>query len=501
MRVLFVSSEVAPFAKSGGLGDVAGALPRQLHALGHDVRVVLPMYPRVKVPGRAFVEVKRGLEVRLGPTTVRFSLYRSEMPGAVRAADGAPLPVYFVHCPGLFDRPSLYGQAKDEHLRFATLCWATLMLCQQLQWAPDIVHTNDWQTGLIPLLLKTRFSWDRLFARTRTVLTLHNIGHQGTFPASVLPETGLADSAHLFHQDELKAGRLGYLVTGLLYADAITTVSPTYAREIQTPEQGVGLDGILRRRRDVLTGILNGIDEDEWNPQADHYLPASFSSTDLTGKEVCKEHLCRSLKLHYRPEVPIIGLVSRLVWQKGLDLVVRTMPRLLERYRFQFVVLGKGEHRYEEFFRTLHRAYPHKMHFDSAFNEEKAHHIEAGADLFLMPSRYEPCGLNQMYSLRYGTVPIVHKTGGLADTVWPFDERSGHGTGFVFEHFDDHGITWAIQKALSTWGSGAGAHRERWRRIQKNGMDLPLGWRHRVGRYVDIYRGLVPYADQPASGG
>jgi starch synthase len=496
MNILFVSSEVAPFAKSGGLGDVAGALPRQLHAFGHDVRVVLPLYPRVRAPGRVFHEVARNVDIQLGPTRVRFSIYRSDMPGAARD-DGTPLPVYFIHCPGLFDRPSLYGQAKDEHVRFATLCWAAFKTCQHVAFAPDIMHINDWQTSLIPLLLRTRFSWDKLFEKTKTVLTLHNIGHQGTFPASVLPETGLADSAHLFHQEELKAGRLGFLVTGLLYADAITTVSPTYAKEIQTPEQGVRLDSILRQRRDVLSGILNGIDETEWNPEADHYLPASFSAKSLEGKEVCKRALLQTLKLPYRPEVPVIGLVSRLVWQKGLDLVVDVMPHLLMQHRFQLVVLGKGEPRYEDFFRTLHRAFPNKVHFDSAFNESRAHLIEAGADMFLMPSRYEPCGLNQMYSLRYGTVPIVHKTGGLADTVWPFDERSGHGTGFVFEHFTDQGLAWGIREALRIWGSGSGKYRERWQHLQRNGMSLPFGWRHRVGRYVDIYRGLVPTASMP----
>jgi starch synthase len=499
MNVLFVSSEVAPFAKSGGLGDVAGALPRQLHADGHDVRVVLPMYPRVKVPGREFTEVKTGVEIQLGPTTVRFSIYRSDMPGTARNGSGESLPVYFIHCPGLYDRPSLYGQANDEHLRFATLSWAALKVCQHLAFAPDIAHVNDWQTALIPLLLHTRFAWDKLFARTKTVLTLHNIGHQGTFPASVLPETGLQDSAHLFHQDELRDGRIGFLVTGLLYADAITTVSPTYAREIQTPEQGVRLDGILRRRNDVLTGILNGIDEIEWNPQADHHIPAAFSSTSLDGKELCKQALLKSAGLPYKREVPVIGLVSRLVWQKGLDLVVDVLPRLLSQHRFQMVILGKGEHRYEDFFRTLQRAFPTKVHFDSAFNEPRAHLVEAGADMFLMPSRYEPCGLNQMYSLRYGTVPIVHKTGGLADTVWPFDERSGRGTGFVFEHFDDAGLSWGIKQALSIWGSGTGDYRARWQHLQRNGMDLPFGWRHRVGRYVDIYRHLVPDAVMPPS--
>lgn len=483
MKILFVSSEVAPFAKSGGLGDVSAALPRQLHALGHDVRVVMPMYPRVRVPGRVFSEVAKGVTIQLGPTTVRFSVYSSPMPGLT-------LPVYFVHCPALYDRPSLYGNGHDEHLRFAVLTWASLKICQLLGFSPDIAHVNDWQTALLPLVMRTSFGWDRLFKNTRTVLTLHNLGHQGTFGAHVLPETGLGDSPHLFHQDELREGRVGYLLTGLLYADAITTVSPTYAREIQTPAQGVRLDAILRSRRDVLHGILNGIDEDEWNPARDHYIAAPFNSSSLEGKEVCKRALMAALKLPYRPEVPVIGLVSRLVWQKGLDLCLEVLPHLLHDQRCQLVVLGKGEPRYEEFFSLLARAYPHRVGYSAAFNEERAHVVEAGADMFLMPSRYEPCGLNQMYSLRYGTVPIVHKTGGLADTVWPWD-GSTHGTGFVFEHFDGAGLRWALKKAIEVWGTGSGEHRARWRKIQRNGMDLPLGWKHRVGRYIDVYEKLA----------
>jgi starch synthase len=484
VKVLFVSSEVAGFAKSGGLGDVSAALPRQLHALGHDVRVVMPFYPRCRVPGRTYREIATGVTVPLGPLTGRFDLYEADLPGTT-------LPVTLVRCPPLFDRPSLYGAGGDEHLRFALLCWAALKAAQLTRFAPDVVHCNDWQTGLIPLLLKTKFAWDRLFARTKTVLTLHNLGHQGTFPADKLPETGLASEAHHFHQEELRQGRIGFLLTGLLFTDAITTVSPTYAREIQTPEQGVRLDGVLRARRNVLSGILNGIDEDEWNPARDPYTAAPFDSTHLQGKERCKEAMLASLRLPYLPEIPVFGLVSRLVWQKGLDLCIETLPSMLRHHRFQLVVLGKGEPKYEEFFRTLARAYPHRVAYSSAFNEERAHVIEAGADLFLMPSRYEPCGLNQMYSLRYGTVPVVHKTGGLADTVWPFDERTLRGTGFVFEHFDGTGLSWAMKKALSVWGTGVGAHRERWRVIQRNGMDLPLGWKHRVGRYVELYEQLT----------
>ncbi len=375
MRVLFVSSEVAPFAKSGGLGDVSAALPRQLHALGHDVRVVLPLYPRCRTPaagekGREFTLVASNIQLQLGPAPVRFSLYRCDMPNSAVATgadeSGRTLPVYFVHCPAFFDRPSLYGQAADEHLRFSVLTWAALKLCQVLQFAPDIAHVNDWQTALLPLVMKTKFGWDKLFSSTKTVLTLHNLGHQGTFGAHVLGETGLGDSAHLFHQEELKNGRIGYLLTGLLYADAITTVSPTYAREIQTPDHGVRLDPVLRARRDAISGILNGIDEEEWNPQKDPYTKAPFSSADLSGKELCKQALLASAKMPYRTDVPVLGLVSRLVWQKGLDLCVEVLPHLLRHHRFQLLVLGKGEPKYEEFFRTLAQAWPHRVFYMSA---------------------------------------------------------------------------------------------------------------------------------------
>ncbi len=483
MNILFASSEVAPFAKTGGLGDVGSALPRALAAEGHDVRVIMPMYSRVHGPGRQFTEVIPELWLDLGRTRVKVSLFESALPGT-------KVPVYFVRCPPLYDRPSLYGNSDDEHLRFAVLNWAALKACQHLRFAPDVIHCNDWQTSLIPLLLRARFSWDRLFANTRTVLTIHNLGHQGTFPASVMPETGLADSWYLFHQDELRAGRLGFLMTGLLYANAITTVSPTYAKEIQTPSQGVGLDGVLRQRADVLHGILNGIDEDEWNPSADKHLPVGFSAESLTGKDTCKRALLAAARLPYRREVPVFSLVARLVWQKGIDLAESVLPNLLRHHKFQLVVLGKGEHKYEEFFRLLQRAFPQKVAYESAFSEPRAHLVEAGSDVFLMPSRYEPCGLNQMYSLRYGTIPIVHKTGGLADTVWQYNPRNGRGTGFVFEHFDESGFAWAIRRALEVWGSGSGEYRTRWEALMRNGMSLPLAWKHRVGRYVDVYQKL-----------
>jgi starch synthase len=487
VNILFVSSEAAPFAKAGGLADVSTALSRHLHARGHDVRLFLPMYPRVEADGRAFETVIPQASFDLGPHRVVFSVHTSLLPGST-------MRVYFVRCPSLYSRPSLYTQDPDEHMRFAALSWAALVACQYMGFAPDIAHVNDWQTALVPLMLRRAFAWDRLFDRTRTVLTIHNIGHQGTFDARVLPETGLAGSAADFHQDQLREGRISYLLTGLLYANAITTVSPTYAREIQTPAHGVGLDAFLRMRNDVFFGILNGIDEAEWSPERDAHLPRRYSADELDGKEICKMELLRGAGLPYRDDVPVVGVVSRLVWQKGFDLCEAVLPALLQRRAFQLVVLGTGEPRYEDLFRRLSRAFPRQVAYRGGFSEPLAHLIEGGSDLFLMPSRYEPCGLNQMYSLRYGTPPIVHRTGGLADTVDPFDTRTGNGTGFVFDHFDETGLAWALSRALDVWGSGRGQERARWRVLQRNGMRQPFGWDHRVGEYLELYRRVAPSA-------
>jgi starch synthase len=487
VNILFLSSEAAPFAKAGGLADISSALPRHLHERGHDVRLFLPMYARVQKEGRTFDTVVREASIQIGPHRLVFSVHSTLLPGT-------SLRVYFIRCPTLFDRPSLYTQDPDEHIRFTALSWAALVACQHMGFAPDVVHVNDWQTALVPLILKRAFSWDRLFDRARTVLTIHNIGHQGAFDARVLAETGLAGAVSDFHQDQLREGRVNFLLTGILYANAITTVSPTYAREIQTPAHGVGLDAFLRERNDVFFGILNGIDEAEWSPERDGHLAKRYSAQDLGGKEACKGALLRAAGLPYREDVPVIGVVSRLVWQKGFDLCETVLPVLLRRRAFQLIALGTGEPRYEELFRRLSREFPRQVAYRGGFSEPLAHHIEAGSDLFLMPSRYEPCGLNQMYSLRYGTPPIVHRTGGLADTVRPFDTRSAQGTGFVFDHFDETGLAWAIQRALDVWGDGRGEQRARWRRLQQNGMSLPLGWDHRVGEYVALYERLAPGA-------
>ena len=480
MKILWVSSEVAPFAKAGGLGDVSAALPRQLAALGHDVRIVMPMYQKVHAPGRHFEVVLPEIIFQMGPHRVRIEVHMTHLPDT-------QVPVYFVRCASLYDRPGIYGSADDEHLRFGVLNHAALRICQHLGFGPDVIHCNDWQSALIPVLLRSPYAWDALFRQTATVLTIHNLGHQGTFPARAAFEVGLGDALGLLHQDELRAGRFGFLLTGLLHAGALTTVSSNYAREIQTPEHGVGFDGLLRARSSSLYGILNGIDDAEWDPEADPHIAQPFSALDLSGKERCKQVLLQQMGLPYGSNIPVVGIVSRLVWQKGFDLCVGVLPELLRMRRFQICVLGTGEPRFEQFFTQLARAFPQQVAYQDTFSEPRAHQIEAGADLFLMPSRYEPCGLNQLYSLRYGTPPVVHKTGGLADSVWQYEPAHDRGTGFVFEHFDERGLAWALLRALDAWPD-----RTRWRAMQQRGMKLPLGWRHRVGQYIDVYRSVMP---------
>lgn len=489
LNVLFVSAEVAPFAKTGGLGDVSGAIPRYLAKLGHDVRVVLPLYRRAREHaakhGIVFTRVVDDVSVQLGHRKVTFSIVEAKLPGS-------HVPAYFVAQPALYDRPGIYTQDDDEHLRFIVLQWAALKLCQFLRFAPDVVHANDWQTGLLPLMVKTAFAWDKLFARTKSVLTIHNIGHQGTFAADKLPDTGLLEVREHFHQDELSAGRFGFLLTGILYADAITTVSPTYAREIQTPEHGVGLDGFLRMRGPAVVGILNGIDEEVWSPETDRMIPQRYSAETLELKEVNKKKLLEQLQLPYHPRAPVFGIVSRMAWQKGFDLCMEALPRMLAQHDAQIVVLGSGDPKYEGFFADLARRFPHKAAFHRGFSEPLAHLIEAGSDFFLMPSRYEPCGLNQMYSLRYGTIPIVHKTGGLADTVRLV--RSAHleqGNGIVFEHFDVTALKWALSWALELWGTGEGQDRRRFRDLQRRAMSEDFGWGRRIHEYVRVYRGIL----------
>jgi len=475
VNVLAVASEMAPFAKTGGLADVMAALPRQLARRGHDVRVFLPLYDTARVTAAVLAPVLEDFEVGLGAHR-----YTVKIVGVA----GDPI-AHFVHCPALYGRGGLYTNDDDEHRRFLVLVWAALLASQRMGFAPDVIHCNDWQSALLPLTLKCRFAWDRLFARARTLLTIHNLNYQGIFPAAIVPDTNLADSAHLFHQDQLVAGRLNSLLHGILYADGVSTVSPTYAREIQGEEHGAGLDPFLRARTSTVVGILNGVDYDEWSPEKDRHIPHRYSAGDLTGKLLDKEALVTRMGLPYAPNVPVIGMVSRLAGQKGLELVGETMPGLLRRHGFQLIVLGSGESRLEEMFAALQRAFPRQVCFYRGFLEPLAHLIEAGADMYLMPSRYEPCGLNQMYSLRYGTVPIVHRTGGLADTVKTWNPRTRQGNGFAFEHHDRAGLAWGVEAALALYRDRAA-----WAELVQNGMAEDFSWEAQAQLYELVYQRL-----------
>jgi starch synthase len=479
MRVVHVTSEVTPFAKTGGLGDVCAALPAQLHELGVEQRVFVPFYGTIDRRQSYFVPVDflRNMRVHTGPHDYVCNVYTTRLPGS-------ELWIYLIDCPVLYNRPSLYTEDVDEHLRFAVLSQAALQCCQRMGFAPDIVHCHDWQTALMPLYLKTLFAWDGLFARSRSLLSIHNLAFQGWFGAEAVTDVGLADYASQVYLEDLANGVFSFLKTGILHASAIGTVSPTYAREIQTPEYGEGLDTLLRARHMTFFGILNGIDEEAWNPQTDAFIPHHYSRSDLGPKRDNKHHLLAALGIAGEDDddTPVLGMVSRLTSQKGQELLFDALPWVLERHRLKVAVLGSGEQRLEEFFASLQSRYPDRVCFYRGYNEELAHLIEAGADMFMMPSRYEPCGLNQMYSLAYGTVPIVRRTGGLADTVRQYDTTTGTGNGILFDYYDAAGVVWALERALSLYHQP-----EHWRRMIDNGMQEDFSWPSRARDYLQVY--------------
>jgi starch synthase len=481
LRICFVASEVAPLAKTGGLADVASALPRYMHGQGHDVRLFLPFYSSIDASRLELVllDTVKDVPVTLGAHRYSFSIVSARLPGS-------SLSVNLVHCPALYNRPGIYSAGADEHLRFLLLTRAAIETCQRTGFAPQIFHCNDWHTAFAPLYLRSVYAWDRLFALTRTVLTIHNIGYQGIFPAASASDLGLGDAQPLLHQEELRAGRINSLRHGILYADVITTVSPTYAREICTDQYGMGLQGALRARGAAVIGILNGVDYTEWNPATDPHLPHHYSAEDLAGKTRSKQFLMRTLKLELGRRVPLLGMVTRLTVQKGIDLLFESLPRVFANRNLRAVVLGSGESRYEEFFTALQRAHRGQIVFHRGYSEKLAHLIEAASDMFLMPSLYEPCGLNQMYSLKYGTVPIVRRTGGLADSVQLYDPDTGTGTGIVFDDYNPQAATWAINAAIDLY-----QNRAAWTRIMLNGMAQDFSWEKQGAQYVDLYSRLV----------
>jgi starch synthase len=479
--VCLLSAEVAPLSKTGGLADVAGALAKYLAATGHDVRLFTPLYAsidRSRFPMQP-VDGLQHVPLSVGPHHYVFSVVTTTLPGADAL-------VYLIDCPVLYGRPVIYTTDPDEHLRFLAFTRAVLAACQRMHWAPQILHCNDWHTAFGPLFLKGLLADEPLFARTRSVLTIHNIGYQGVFGAAAIADLELGPKSYLLHQDDLRAGTINPLRHGILYADAITTVSPTHALEICTDEYGMGLQDSLRMRRDALTGILNGVDYHVWDPRNDRYLPEHYDPDTLAIKAGLKRAFIERLGLTTPVTTPLAGIVTRLAAQKGIELMFESLPQVLEWRDLAFVALGSGDRQYERFLTELAQSFPGRVVFRQGYDDELSHWIEAASDMFLMPSLYEPCGLNQMYSLRYGTVPIVRRTGGLADSVENYDPESGRGTGIVFNDFDSEALEWALNMALDLYADPA-----QWSRVVRNGMAQDFSWERQGGKYLEVYRRLL----------
>ncbi len=482
LAICLLASEVEPLSKTGGLADVSSALTRYLHGAGHDVRLFTPCYAsidRAAFAAQPLAGLER-LSLAVGPNSYVYSVLRAQLPGGA--------PVHLIDCPALYARAAIYTSDPDEHLRFLAFTRAALEVCRRLQWAPQILHCNDWHTAFAPLFVRTAYEGESVFAATRTVLTIHNIGYQGIFAAERIADLGLPPAAKKFlYQDDLAAGRINALRHGILHADLITTVSPTHAREICSDEYGMGLQDSLRARAGAVSGILNGVDYAEWDPRRDRYLPQHYDAGSFAVKGALKRQFIARERLTTAPQVPLAGIVSRLAAQKGIELISEALPKVLAARPLGFVALGNGEPQYEEMFAELERDFPGRVRFHCGYDDELAHWIEAASDLFLMPSRYEPCGLNQMYSLRYGTVPIVRRTGGLADSVQHYDPLTGAGTGVVFNDFNPAALEWALTTALDLYVTP-----ERWTRMVRNGMAQDFSWEHQGAEYVALYRRLVP---------
>jgi len=474
MNIAFAASEGVPFSKTGGLADVVGALPRALAALGHQVSVYLPRYRQTKLEDPA--TVARSITVPFDDEYRFPSVVSGGIQGGVR--------FYFVEYPPYFDRDALYGTPAgdypDNAERFALFSRAVLEASKILG-APHIFHCHDWQSALIPVLLRTVYADDPAFREVGTVFTIHNMGYQGLFPPDILPLLMLPWD--LFTMSKMEFfGQVNFLKGALVYADYVTTVSKKYSQEIQTAEYGFGLEGVLRDRASTVTGILNGVDYDEWSPQTDKFAVARYSPQDLAGKAKDRQDLLAAFGVtNADPKLPVIGIVSRFAAQKGFDLIAQIADRLA-REEMIIVALGAGDKAYEEMFLRLNKQFPNKIAVKVAYDNALAHKIEAGADMFLMPSRYEPCGLNQIYSLKYGTVPIVRATGGLDDTIEPWDARTGKGTGFKFTEYNGESLLLTIKQALQAFQDQTS-----WQALMRNGMAKDFSWSASAREYGKVY--------------
>ncbi len=486
LNILFVSSEVEPFAKTGGLADVSGTLPQVIKDSGHEIRIIMPRYGSISERKFKLHDVIRlkDIDIPIGADK-KIANVNSSFIANVKSK----VQVYFLANKELYDRPGIYANPDtkkdyaDNDVRFIFFCRGVLETLKRLGWQPDIIHCNDWQTGLIPAYIKTIYSTDPFFKHMKTVFTIHNLAYQGTFPFSSFEKTGLPESEFTKEGVEFY-GKLNFMKSGLMYSDVITTVSEKYAEEICSSEEfGCGLEGVLQKKKAHLHGIINGIDYSIWNPETDEHIVKRFDARTLEGKLDNKKELLAKFGLEFKENIPLIGIISRLVDQKGLDLIKEIADDLMK-LDIQFIMLAAGEKRYQEYFEAMHKKYSSKMGVFIGYDDDLAHLIEAGCDMYLMPSRYEPCGLNQLYSLKYGTVPIVRATGGLEDTIQDFDGNSG--TGFKFKKYDSKELLKTVHRALKTYQDGA-----TWKKIMRNGMQQDFSWESSAKKYTNLYRNLV----------
>lgn len=478
MKILFTASECVPFVKTGGLADVVGALAPVLAKAGHDVRVILPLYAAIPEKYTSQMTHVCDFEVELG--------WRRQYCG-IELLEQDGVKWYFMDNKFYFGRPYIYGMGGDEYERFGFFCRGALNCLPLLDFQPDVIHAHDWQSGMVPALLKIQYAHLPFFANIKTMFTIHNLQYQGVFGINQVREIlGLNDNA-LWTDDKLECyGCANFMKAALVYSDLITTVSPSYSEEIQTAYYGERLDGLLRARKHQVFGVLNGIDMVDYDPAADSRIPAAYSAADLSGKAVCKAELQRKLGLDVNPDVPIIGMVGRLSNQKGLDLVDYIIGDLLKQ-DVQLVVLGMGESRYVNLFSWAEGEFKGKVAARFAMDHALAHQIYAGCDMFLMPSQFEPCGLSQLIALRYGTVPIVRETGGLRDTVLSYNEYTGDGNGFSFFNYNAHDMLHVIERACEYYRN----HKDVWALLQQRGMTGDYSWTNSAGKYMELYQSLV----------
>ena len=480
LKILLVASEVYPYAKTGGLADIAGALPKAVKQLGHDIRVIMPKHKCVAQCPLGIRPMGLDVTVPIGKTQKKGFLYTGNLNGDI--------PVYFVGNESYFSRDPIYGTRHgdypDNAERFIFFCRSVLEVCKSTGFQPDIIHCNDWQTGLLPAYLKTVYARDKWFQNTRTVFSIHNLGYQGNFPSSELKTAGLPFS--IFTPEGVEFyNHFSFLKSALMFADLLTTVSPTYAKEIQTKAFGFKMDGVLRERSGDLFGILNGVDYQEWNPESDPSIEKNYRPKNMAGKLACKRKLADLFSLKIEDDTPLISMVTRLSSQKGIDLVIETLADLLGEGA-AFVLLGSGDSTYEDYFRKVNKRLPDRVGVHIGFDEKLAHQILAGSDILLMPSQYEPCGLTQMYSLKYGTVPVVRSVGGLADSIKEFNRKTLKGTGFKFKKFTPDHLHRAIQKAVSVYRK-----KNPWQALTVNAMNADFGWDRAAKKYCQLYRRVL----------